>query len=131
MTSRATTPPATPGSTVDEMVWICAVTYRMGFHNTTDNPSRYQDPAEYEEAKQRDPIERVLKYLGSLGLWSEERESALRTEVQAEVERAVEAAQALPGVKPEMLFDNVYSRLPARVQRQRNEFLQSLNGSGG
>jgi len=110
---------------------IEAVTYRMGFHNTTDNPSRYQDPAEYEEAKQRDPIERVLKYLSSLGLWSEERESGLRAEVAAEVDRAVEAAQSLPGVKPEMLFDNVYARPPQRVQRQRTEFLQSLNGSGG
>jgi pyruvate dehydrogenase E1 component alpha subunit len=110
---------------------IEAVTYRMGFHNTTDNPSRYQDPAEYEEAKQRDPIERVLKYLSWLGLWNEERESALRAEVAAEVERAVEAAQAFGGVKPEMLFDNVYASPPQRVERQRAEFLQSMNGSGG
>src|SRR3982074_1256245 len=60
---------------------IESVTYRMGFHNTTDNPSRYQDPAEYEEAKQRDPIDRVVKYLTALGLWNDDRQLSCREQV--------------------------------------------------
>jgi pyruvate dehydrogenase E1 component alpha subunit len=108
-----------------------AVTYRMGFHNTTDNPSRYQDPAEFEEAKQRDPIERVVKYLTSLGLWSEERQRAFTDDVAAEVDRAVEAAQRMEGVRPDMLFDNVYARPPRRIERQRSQFLASMDGKAG
>jgi pyruvate dehydrogenase E1 component alpha subunit len=105
-----------------------SVTYRMGFHNTTDNPSRYQDPAEYEEAKQRDPIDRVVKYLAALGLWDDERQQACREEVAAEIDRVVRAAEAMDAVRPEMLFDHVYARPPRRVERQRAAFLKSLNG---
>jgi TPP-dependent pyruvate/acetoin dehydrogenase alpha subunit len=108
-----------------------AVTYRMGFHNTTDNPSRYQDPAEFEEAKQRDPIERVARYLTSLGLWSEERQRACTQEVAAEIDRAVEAAKRFEGVRPEMLFDNVYARPPRRIESQRSQFLASIDGAAG
>jgi len=105
---------------------IEAVTYRMGFHNTTDNPSRYEDPEERAEAAGRDPIERVVKYLTALGLWNADRDQQIRSEVHAEVERAVEAAHQEPGVTPEMLFNNVYDRPPERVRRQRAEFLQQL-----
>jgi pyruvate dehydrogenase E1 component alpha subunit len=105
-----------------------SVTYRMGFHNTTDNPARYQDPAEYEEAKQRDPIERVVKYLTALGLWNDERQRACREEVTAEIDRVLRAAEALDEVSPEMLFDHVYARPPRRLERQRAAFLKSLNG---
>src|SRR5207302_559130 len=73
---------------------IEAVTYRMGFHNTTDNPSRYQDPTEYEEARSRDPIERVQKYLAALGLWDANREAALTGELRDENDRALQLARS-------------------------------------
>ena len=90
-----------------------------------------QDPAEFEEARQRDPIDRVVKYLTSLGLWSEERQRTSAQDVAAEVDRAVEAAQRLDGVRPEMLFDNVYARPPRRIEKQRSQFLASVDGAGG
>ncbi len=102
---------------------IEAVTYRMGFHNTTDNPSRYQDPREFEEARRRDPIERVQKYLSGLGLWDERREADLTDELGNEIELALEAAVAAPIPGPQDLFDNVYEHPPARVLRQRSELL--------
>jgi pyruvate dehydrogenase E1 component alpha subunit len=105
---------------------IEAVTYRMGFHNTTDNPSKYEDPQAREEAAQRDPIERVVRYLASIGMWNEDRDRELRAEIAGEIERAVEWATEQPGVKPEILFDNVYARAPERVQRQREEHLGAI-----
>jgi pyruvate dehydrogenase E1 component alpha subunit len=109
---------------------IEAVTYRMGFHNTTDNPSRYEDPKEHEEAARRDPIDRVIKYLAAAGLWNEDRDRAMRDEVHAEVERAIEWAVAQPGVTPEILFDNVYAQVPSRVEHQRAEHLSTFGGRG-
>jgi pyruvate dehydrogenase E1 component alpha subunit len=102
---------------------IEAVTYRMGFHNTTDNPSRYQDPEAYEEARRRDPIERVQKYLAGLGLWDQSREANLTAEVQDEIDSALEAAFAAPLPGPRDLFENVYEHPPERVLRQRAELL--------
>lgn len=103
---------------------IEAVTYRMGFHNTTDNPSRYEDPEEREAARRRDPIDRVVAYLTSLGLWDGERDGRLRDELRAELDRALAWAEQQPGVSAGGLFDNVYARPPGRVERQRETFLR-------
>jgi len=102
---------------------IEAVTYRMSFHNTTDNPSRYRDPEEYEEARRRDPIERVQKYLAGLGLWDQDREASLTEELHKEINLALEAAAAAPLPTPRDLFDNIYEDPPDRVLRQRAQLL--------
>jgi pyruvate dehydrogenase E1 component alpha subunit len=96
-------------------------TYRMSFHNTTDNPSRYIDPAEYEAARKRDPIQRVQRYLSGLGMWDEKRESEMRSSVEAEIDEAVQRAMTYPGPEPAQLFENVYGELPPRLQAQRAE----------
>jgi pyruvate dehydrogenase E1 component alpha subunit len=98
---------------------IEAVTYRMSFHNTTDDPSRYRDMAEYEEAKRRDPIARVMAYLAGLGMWDERREQEMSESVRAEIDEAVQKAFSFPAVRPENVFDNVYERPPDRFLRQR------------
>jgi pyruvate dehydrogenase E1 component alpha subunit len=100
-----------------------SVTYRMGFHNTTDNPSRYLDAEEYEQAKTRDPIRRVMDYLESLGLWDEARGRELAELARREVEEALERALAFPGVTPGQVFDNAYEQPPERVMRQRTRAL--------
>jgi TPP-dependent pyruvate/acetoin dehydrogenase alpha subunit len=103
---------------------IECVTYRMSFHNTTDNPKLYQDMAEWEEAAKRDPIKRVEAYLASLGLWDEKRSAEMRESVVSEIDAAVEKAAALPPARPENLFEHVYDRVPARVLHQRDEALK-------
>ena len=100
---------------------IEAVTYRMSFHNTTDNPSRYEDPKEREEAKTRDPIERIQRYLAGLGLWDENREAEMTRGVREEIEKALQKAFAAEPPKPEDVFANVYADEPRRVARQRSE----------
>ncbi len=104
---------------------IEAVTYRMSFHNTTDNPSLYRDPEEYQEARGRDPIERVQKYLAGLGLWDQSREANLTEELRHEIDSALEAAVAAPLPGPRDLFDNIYENPPERVLRQRADLLDS------
>jgi TPP-dependent pyruvate/acetoin dehydrogenase alpha subunit len=95
----------------------------MSFHNTTDNPSLYEDPKERDEAKRRDPIDRVIKHLTQRGLWSEDRDKAIRASVRAEIDAALEKAATFPPPVPSDLFEHVYADLPARVRRQRADFL--------
>jgi pyruvate dehydrogenase E1 component alpha subunit len=102
---------------------IEAVTYRMSFHNTTDNPKVYQDEHEWEEAKKKDPIERVERYLSALGLWDEKRAEEMRVAIAGEIDEAVEKADSLPVVRPEQVFEHVYERMPERMLRQREELL--------
>ncbi|HET7339598.1 MAG TPA: thiamine pyrophosphate-dependent enzyme [Candidatus Dormibacteraeota bacterium] len=95
----------------------------MSFHNTTDNPSRYEDPKEHEEARTRDPIERVQRYLTALGLWDEKKAAAMTDEVREENERALQMAYAADAPRPDDVFANVYATLPPRVARQKADFL--------
>jgi TPP-dependent pyruvate/acetoin dehydrogenase alpha subunit len=96
----------------------------MSFHNTTDNPSLYQDPKDFEEARTRDPIERVQKYLTGLGLWDAKREAAWSEELREENEKALQHAAAAATPRPEDVFANVYEDPPPRVLRQRSELLR-------
>ena len=102
---------------------IESVTYRMSFHNTTDNPSRYEDPKEHEDARTRDPIERVQRYLAGLGLWDEKKAATMTDEVRDENERALQLAYAAAAPRPEDVFANVYDELPPRVARQKAQFV--------
>ena len=49
-------------------VLIEALTYRMGPHTTSDDPTRYRDPAELARWADRDPIERYRRYLERIGV---------------------------------------------------------------
>ena len=49
---------------------IEAMTYRMGAHTTSDDPTKYRTAEEEESWRRRDPIDRMRAYLlgrGSLG----------------------------------------------------------------
>ena len=102
---------------------IESVTYRMSFHNTTDNPSKYQDPAELEAARLRDPIKRVQVYLRERGLWDDAKDTAWAAELDAEIDAALAKAAAAPAANRSQIFDNVFAELTPRLEQQRREML--------
>jgi pyruvate dehydrogenase E1 component alpha subunit len=98
---------------------IEARTYRMGPHNTSDDPTRYVDAAELERRRELDPVDRVRRYLSARGLVDAASEEALRERAKVEIDAAVGDVEggAAPGV--EAVFDHVYANPPARVAAQR------------
>jgi pyruvate dehydrogenase E1 component alpha subunit len=106
---------------------IEAATYRMGFHNTTDNPSRYEDRSEREEARRRDPIDRVVRYLTARGMWNEKRDRDTRESIKTEIDEALANAAAFPVAEAGNIFDHVYAVLPERIRRQRAESRDESN----
>jgi pyruvate dehydrogenase E1 component alpha subunit len=98
-------------------------TYRMGFHNTSDNPKEYRDRAEVDEAEQRDPIERVRRFAIREGIWSADQESAALDEIRSEIETAQRQVEELPRPGAAAIFEHVYETLPPRLQQQRAEAL--------
>ena len=107
----------------DGATLIEAITYRMSFHNTTDNPSRYQDPKDLEEARLRDPIERVEAYLRERGMWSEKTEQEFKAAAAKEIEDALAEAMKAPPPHPSQIFDHIFAELTPRLARQRSEML--------
>jgi TPP-dependent pyruvate/acetoin dehydrogenase alpha subunit len=101
-------------------------TFRLGAHNTTDNPRLYMDPKAYGDAVRRDPIARVERYLESRGLWDARRRSRLDATVRDAVEAAIDRAKRAPRPQPPSLFEHMYARPPARVLKQRQELLERV-----
>ena len=101
-------------------------TYRMGMHNTTDNPNAYRNAAEVETAGTADPILRVQRYLSARHKWNATLAERWAREIDGEIRGALERAATYPAPKPEDVFDHVYERPPARVTAQRAELLKRL-----
>ena len=98
-------------------------TYRMGAHNTADDPTRYVDPDELEAYRALDPIVRLRNYLEDAGALKPGAEERMREELEAELEAALRAAEATADARPGQIFDHVYADPPARVAAQRQELM--------
>ena len=101
--------------------YIEALTYRIGAHSTSDDPTRYRSQDEVELWMQRDPQARLRRHLVHRGLLDENADTTLEEELNAEIAAAVTAIEALPPPDRETLFDDVYKELPWNLAEQREE----------
>lgn len=98
--------------------YIEALTYRVGAHTTSDDPTRYRANEELEAWKMKDPILRLAGYLRSRGVDDEFFETADR-EAAANARVVRDEILALPQAEPNMMFDHVYAEPHARIDEQR------------
>jgi pyruvate dehydrogenase E1 component alpha subunit len=105
---------------------IECVTYRMSLHTTADDPSRYRPKAEEEEWRKKDPIPRYRDYLQSKGLWDEPWQTHIEEEIEAEIRRAVEEAEADRDFDPGDMFEHVFATMPPYLKAQQAELRASL-----
>ena len=88
---------------------IEAKTYRITAHSSDDDDRRYREREEIEEWRLKDPILRFEKYLMENGVLDEEKKEELEAEIKAEVDDAVEYAEAAPHADPEEALERVYA----------------------
>lgn len=91
---------------------IEALTYRLGPHSSSDDPSRYRDEAEVAKWRARDPLVLFRRYLERAHGWSDEREAALEQEIGDMITRAVAEAERAPPPALETLVTDVTADLP-------------------
>ena len=103
------------------------VTYRVGGHSTSDDPSAYRPKTESEAWPLGDPVLRLKKHLIVRGVWSEERHAQAEAEILDEVIQAQKQAESHgtlhAGGKPSVrdIFEGVYAEMPAHIRRQRQK----------
>ena len=88
---------------------IEAEVLRLQSHSTDDDQRAYRDAAELAAEAARDPIPRMRDALMQRGWLTAEADAGLREEVNREVERATEAAEAAADPDPESLGRHVYA----------------------
>lgn len=103
----------------DGPVLVESLTYRQGPHTTSDDPSRYEDRSKFPDWRTRDPIERYQEYLQEQGVVGSTFVQDIREAADAELDDAIEAAEALPDPDPDELFDHVYADVTPRLVAQR------------
>src|SRR5690606_3817549 len=106
------------GSTLIE-----ALTYRMGGHSTSDDPNRYRAAEEVKPWVERDPIERIRRYLEQNGAWDDAQEDALRQDVDQRFREAVGKAEAAPPPPLESMFEDVFAEPTWNLVEQRDELV--------
>ena len=103
---------------------IEAVTYRMGPHSSSDDPTRYGADKEACEWKERDPIERLRAYLESTFGWDAARSEKLWEDTRNEVAKAFQEALRTGEPPHNSLFEDVYATVPWHLQEQRAELMR-------
>jgi pyruvate dehydrogenase E1 component alpha subunit len=105
---------------------IEAVTYRLGPHTTSDDPSRYRTDEEVERWTALDPLPRSQRYLQVRELWdteTERRVSARSAELRGALRAAVFDAPDLPATD---VFDYVFAEPTPELTAQRAQLAAEL-----
>lgn len=104
-----------------EPILVEAVTYRVGAHSTSDDPSRYRDEAVTKKWAALDPIERLAKYLMQQKALTTADLDNLRAQADDEVRRTLAEVEKVGPPPVESLFEDVFEQMPPHLQRQLKE----------
>lgn len=100
---------------------IECVTYRMGVHTTADDPSRYREEEEVEKWRERDPIDRLQRYLKNKKLLTDDDIDKLEKKIEKDIDKAWGTANdKIDDLgDPAVMFDHVYADPPDYLDKQR------------
>ena len=96
---------------------IEAMTYRMGAHTTSDDPTKYRDSEDLAYWAARDPISRYEIYLRSLGV-GDDFFADVATEAEDLAADVRAKTLALTDPPPSKIFAHVYSEPHPLIERQ-------------
>lgn len=108
--------------------FIEAVTYRMGPHTTSDDPTRYREASELELWRSRDPLTRLEAHLRRTSAWDDafaDEVAAAGDALAAGMREAALTAQSRPAIE---VFDDVCAEPHVGLGRQRERFAAYLDG---
>ena len=100
---------------------IEAVSYRLCDHTTADDASRYRSQEQLKAHWQEEPIRRFQHFLHQRGDWDEEKEKALQTRCQQNIDKAVTDYLSIEAESCEATVDYLYAFLPYSMENQREE----------
>ena len=99
--------------------FIECLTYRMADHTTADDAGRYRSAGEVALWREKDPILRLERFLGSRGAWDAEKGGEVRARMTGIIDQAVQEMEAVPPPAPAELFDGALATLSPRQAAQR------------
>ena len=105
---------------------IEAITWRLGFHTSSDNPDLYRKQQESKLWEPWDPIRRTRAYLARAGWWNDDEESDLHERCADRIQNAVEQAEDMDIPGPDSQFEDVFETSNWMLDEQRKEILADI-----
>lgn len=97
-----------------------ALTYRISDHTTADDATRYRGKQEVEDAKKKEPLLRIRKYLTAIGAWDQKQEDQLLAECAAQIDAEVQLYKESGKPPIESMFDHLFANTPENLAAQRD-----------
>jgi len=107
-------------------VLIECMTYRVGGHSTSDDPSGYRGKDEENAWRNKDPIQRFKHWLLSKNWWSEDEEALLLEVYRIEILSVLKKVEKLPLQPLHTLITDVYEQPSAQLKEQYAELEEHL-----
>jgi pyruvate dehydrogenase E1 component alpha subunit len=105
-----------------------AVTYRMGPHTTSDDPTRYRTRIEEEEWRAKDPLTRLGALLHGEGLADDGFESRVSAAAESAAADLRRGCLSMDDPGPDALFDHVYADPHPLLEEERAAYADYLAG---
>lgn len=110
---------------------IESITYRLGFHTSSDNPDLYRRDDEVAAWLEWDPIKRTRNYLAHRELWDDTKEQVLQEKCEQSVRAAIREAEALAFAAPESQFVDVFEQPTWMLDEQRDRLRDDAEKGAG
>ncbi len=103
-------------------ILIEAVSYRMGPHSTSDDPSKYRIN-EIPEDSEKDPLIIAEKRLKLMGLVDDESIKMIRKEAKERIDRIFDEREKISPPSPDSLFEDVYEKPNWVIEEEKGDVL--------
>lgn len=105
---------------------IEALTYRMGAHSSSDDPTRYRPEEETQQWEKLDALARLRLHAKWRGVWTDALEEGAWADSEKAVTQMIADCERWSPPPVESLFDDVYERMPEALRTQKEEYLRFL-----
>ena len=111
----------------DGPILIEAITYRLGYHTSSDNPDLYRQESETNLWAAWDPQLRMRAYLEHKGWWDEADQRALQERCADKIQAAVDIAGEMQVPGPESQFEDVFEESNWMLDEQAARLISELS----
>ena len=105
---------------------IEGLTYRIEAHTNSDDPTRYREKSEENDWRDRDPIDRLRKYLTRSGTLTAEVANEIAAAAETLAAQTRDVMNENPVIDPLELFDHVYANERPALLEQRDFLAREL-----
>ncbi len=101
---------------------IEAEVVRLDSHSSSDDQSKYRSAEEIARMRDRDPIVLTERYLVQRGLITKEEIDKMRSEIQSEVDRTADEADAAPQPETGHIMEHIFSEKTPFFEQKDPEY---------